>query len=192
MFTCSPQEQIIVEFIKMTPFKNVYMHLIINTVLLPEWSTTVFFCLVIVAHESLVCHEQVNCLLFRCLFQVPQNLCFSSIFCVFEPFPTMTDFEIHFFTPRTTEGLICNYYRRFKCSLMLQKEKPCIKSQGLKTFEQNEGVYIFLVLLKYHIFSFRTALNAWFFLLEHQWGFEIRFVILQRERKTWNRIMWPL
>ncbi len=105
MFTCSPQEQIIVEFIKMTPFKNVYMHLIINTVLLPEWSTTVFFCLVIVAHESLVCHEQVNCLLFRCLFQVPQNLCFSSIFCVFEPFPTMTDFEIHFFTPRTSEGL---------------------------------------------------------------------------------------
>ncbi len=29
---------------------------------------------------------------------------------------------------------------------MLQKEKQCIKSQGVKTFEQNEDVYIFLVL----------------------------------------------
>ncbi len=35
---------------------------------------------------------------------------------------------------------------------MLQKEKQCIKSRGVKTFEQNEDVYIFLVLPKYHIF----------------------------------------
>ncbi len=26
---------------------------------------------------------------------------------------------------------------------MLQKEKPCIKSQGVKTFEQMEDMYIF-------------------------------------------------
>ncbi len=32
---------------------------------------------------------------------------------------------------------------------MLQKEKTWIK--GVKTFEQNEDVYIFLVLPKYHI-----------------------------------------
>ncbi len=38
---------------------------------------------------------------------------------------------------------------------MLQKEKPCIKSQGVKTFEPNEDV---LVLPKYHI-SFSTALQ---------------------------------
>ncbi len=36
---------------------------------------------------------------------------------------------MHLFTPRTTEELICNYYRRFKRSLMLQKEKPCIKKE---------------------------------------------------------------
>ncbi len=42
---------------------------------------------------------------------------------------------------------------------MLRKEKPCIKSQGMKTFEQNEDVYIFLVLPKYHIFSFSIALQ---------------------------------
>ncbi len=35
---------------------------------------------------------------------------------------------------------------------MLQKEKPFIKSRGVKTFEQN-------VLPKYHIFSFSTALQ---------------------------------
>ncbi len=39
------------------------------------------------------------------------------------------------------------------------KEKPCIKSWGVKTFEQNEDVYIFLVLPKYHIFLFSTALQ---------------------------------
>ncbi len=64
----------------------------------------------------------------------------------------LNDFEIHLFTARTTEGLIC-YYRRFKHSLMLQKEKPCNK----KTFEQIVDVYIFLVLPKYQIFSFSTA-----------------------------------
>ncbi len=42
---------------------------------------------------------------------------------------------------------------------MHQKEKPRIKSQGVKTFEQNEDVYIFLVLPKYHISSFSTALQ---------------------------------
>ncbi len=35
---------------------------------------------------------------------------------------------------------------------MRQKEKPCIKSRGVKTFEQNGDVYIFLILPKYHIF----------------------------------------
>ncbi len=30
---------------------------------------------------------------------------------------------------------------------MLQKEKPCIKSRGVKTFEHNEDVYIFVFCL---------------------------------------------
>ncbi len=126
---------------------------------LPEWSPAVFFCLVIVVHVSLVCPEQLNCLLFfRKIFQVPQILWFSSIFVYFNPFQQwLYDFEIHLFTLKTTEGHICNYYRRFKCSLMLEKEKRCIKSRGVKTFEQN--VYIFLFLPKYHIFSFSTAIQ---------------------------------
>ncbi len=77
------------------------------------WTTTV-----IVVHESLVCPEQLNCLLF--VRKNPSG-------------PWLYDFEIHLFTQRTTEGLMCNY-RRFKCSLMLQKERPCIKSRGWKLF----------------------------------------------------------
>ncbi len=92
--------------------------------LLAEWSTAVFFCLVIVVHESLVCPEQLNCLLFfRKILQVTQTLWFSSICLYLNPFQQwMCDFEIHLCTLRTTEGLVCNYYRRFKHSLMLQKK----------------------------------------------------------------------
>ncbi len=46
---------------------------------------------------------------------------------------------------------MCIYYRRFKHSPMLQKEKTCIKTRGVKTFEPNEDVYIFLILPKYVI-----------------------------------------
>ncbi len=110
--------------------------LILNAVLLPEWSPAVFFCSVIVVHESLVCPEQLNCLLFfRKILQVPPIIWFSSIFVYLNPFQQwLYDFEIYLFTQRTIEGLICNYYRRFKHSLMLQKEKPCSKSWKKKTF----------------------------------------------------------
>ncbi len=40
---------------------------------------------------------------------------------------------------------------------MLQKETRCIKSRGLKTFEQDEDVKCFLILSKYHFFPFSTA-----------------------------------
>ncbi len=42
---------------------------------------------------------------------------------------------------------------------MLQKGKPRIKSQGVKTFEQNEDVYIFIVLPEYHISSFSSDIQ---------------------------------
>ncbi len=74
--------------------------------------------------ESLVCPEQLNFLLFfRKIFQLPRILWFSSIFVFWTLSNNDYDFEIQIFTPRTTEGLICNYYRRFKHSLMLQKKK---------------------------------------------------------------------
>ncbi len=50
-----------------------------------------FLCFVIVAHESLVGPEQLNCLLFfRKILQLLYILWFSNIFCIFEPFPTVT------------------------------------------------------------------------------------------------------
>ncbi len=50
-----------------------------------------FFCFVIVVHESCVGPEQLNCLLFfRKIPQLMHILWFSSIFCLFEPFPKVT------------------------------------------------------------------------------------------------------
>ncbi len=40
-----------------------------------------------------------------------------------------------------------------------EKEKPRVKSRGVKNFEQNEDVYICLVMPKYNIFSFIAALR---------------------------------
>ncbi len=43
---------------------------------------------------------------------------------------------------------------------MLQKEKKHkLRARGVKTFEQNEDVYIFLALPKYHIVKLSTALQ---------------------------------
>ncbi len=42
---------------------------------------------------------------------------------------------------------------------MLLKETRCIKSRGMKTFEQDDDVQIFLILLKYNFFPFSTALR---------------------------------
>ncbi len=94
---------------------KVYIFLIINTVLLPEWSTPVSFCLVIVVHESLVCPEQLNFLLFfGKILQVPQIIWVSSIFVYLNPFQQwLYDFEIHLFTPRITLNFktsIANYF----------------------------------------------------------------------------------
>jgi len=45
-----------------------------------------------VVHESLVCSEQLNwALFFRKILQVPKIHQFSSIFCIFEPFTTVTE-----------------------------------------------------------------------------------------------------
>ncbi len=146
IFTCRPQEKIIVEFIKTTCSK-VFTPLIPNTVLLSEWSSAVFISLVIDVHESLVCPEQLNSAVLQ--EKSPSSLVFQH-FCVFEPFPTMT---VWFWDASfRTERLIRSYYRRFKHSLMLQKEKPCIKSRGVNTFEHNEDECIFLVLPKLSYF----------------------------------------
>jgi len=55
---------------------------------------------------------------------------------------------------------VCVYIYTYVQSLMLQKETRYIKSTGVKTFEQD--VQIFLILFKYHIFSFSAALQKIF------------------------------
>ncbi len=105
-----------------------------STVLCPppqqSWSHTSLVtyppltCLVVVVHESLVGPEQLNCLLFfRKILQLLHILWFSSIFCIFEPFPRSI-----FFTQRTIKGIIHNYYKSCKHLLILKKATQCIKS----------------------------------------------------------------
>ncbi len=66
----------------MTPFKSLHCAWLL---------IAVFFCLVIVVHESLVCPEQLNCLLFfRKILQLTQIIWFSSIFVYFNPFQQLT------------------------------------------------------------------------------------------------------
>ncbi len=99
MFKCSPEEKIIVEFIKMTCSK-VFIRLILNTVNDPQLGV----CLVIVVHESLVCPEQFNFpLFFRKILQLTLILLwYSSIFVYLTLSNNDYDFEIHLFTPRKT------------------------------------------------------------------------------------------
>ncbi len=59
----------------------------------------------------------------------------------------------------STEGLICNYYRRFERSLMLQKEKSCVKSWGWKLLNRMEMCTFFLFCLNIIFFSLSTALQ---------------------------------
>ncbi len=130
--------------------------------LFSEWSTAVFINLVIVVHESLVCSEQFNCLLW--ILQLTLTLWFYSIFMYLNPFQRwLYDFEMNLFTPRTTEGLIHNYYRRFKHSLMLQKEKPCIKSGAWKLLNIMEMCIFFSFCLNIYfhlVLPFRSYLHV--------------------------------
>ncbi len=100
----------------MTPFKSLHP-LILNTVLLSEWSTAVF-CLVIVVHESLVCPEQLNC----------HKLFGFQHFVYLNPFQMTVWFWDPSFHTEDDWGTFMHYYRRFKHSPMLQKEKPSLRA----------------------------------------------------------------
>ncbi len=125
------------------------------------------FFLVIVVHESLVFPEQLNFLLFfGKILQLPQILWFSSIFVYLNPFQQwLYDFEIHLYTQRTTEGLLCNYYLRLKRSLMLQKENHTLRALHFhlkwKHFEfDDQGKFNLIFLLGKHVTIFCSFLRA--------------------------------
>ncbi len=78
----------------------------------------VFFYLVIVVHEALVCPEQLNCVLFfRKTLQLTLIIWFSSIFVYLDPFQLwLYDFEIHIFTPRDSYATITEDSNTHWCS----------------------------------------------------------------------------
>ncbi len=76
---------------KKWPCSKVYIPLNLNTMCHFLDDPRLLFCFVIVVHESLVGPEQLNCLLFfRKILQLLHIIWFSSIFCIFEHFPTVT------------------------------------------------------------------------------------------------------
>ncbi len=85
-----------------------------------------------------------------------RNHYFLFFICVFHTVPTFSDLGLYIYIYVQLKSEV---YIHLAESLMLQKEKRYIKSRGVKTFEQNADVNIFLILPKYHIFSFSTALQ---------------------------------
>ncbi len=96
----------------------------------------------------------------------------SSSSCTFFGFPASSaylnpfhhwlyDFEIHLLTLRTIEGLMHNYYKRWKHVLMLKKATQCIKRPGgggggvMKLDDQ--GKLYLLCLLEKRYLSYKNA-----------------------------------
>ncbi len=121
---------------------KVFTPLILNTVLFSEWSSAVFISLVIVVHESLVCSEQFNCLLFfRKILQLTLILWFSSIFVYLNPFQQWLWFWDLYFHTEDSWGTHMQ---------LLQKIQTLSDAAEGETFWIIEYKYIFLILLLMH------------------------------------------
>ncbi len=100
----------------------------------------------IVVHESHVCPEQLNCLLFfRKILQVPQILWFSSIFVYLNPFQQwLYDFEIHLFHTEDNWGTHMQLLQKVQtltdwCS---RRKKHTLRAGEWKLFEfEDQGKF---------------------------------------------------
>ncbi len=139
MITCSPQEKIIDEFIKNDPVQKFTSPWFL-CLFLPEWSTAVF--LFSDVNASLSWTVKLSAVLQKNPSGFTNSLVFQHL---------LTLFNDDCMILRSIFSHEDNWGTRMQHSLMLQKEKPWIKSQGVKTCEQNEDMYIFLILPKYPI-----------------------------------------
>ncbi len=145
------------------PCSKVYIHLILNTVLLPEWSTARFyfccFCFVIVVHESLVCPEQLNCLLFfRKILQLPQILWFSSIIWTLSNNDCMIVRSIvsHWGQLRDSYAAITEGSNALWCS---RRKIHALRAGAWKPLNRMKMSTFFLFCLNVIFFSFSAALQ---------------------------------
>ncbi len=123
-----------------------------------KWYTVVFFCLVIVVHESLVCPEQLKFLLFfRKILQVPQIICFFVCIWTLSNNDCMVLRSIfsHRGQLRDSFASITEDSNTHWCS---RRKNHALRA--FWTFEQNEGICIFfLFCLNIIFFFFSTALQ---------------------------------
>ncbi len=154
MFPCSPQEEIIVELIKNDPVqKFTYM-------LLAEWSTAVFVCLVIVVHESLVCPELLNILLFfRKILQV-HILGFPAFLFIWtlsnNGCMILRSIFSHRGQPRDLFTTITEDSNTHWCS---RRRNHALRAEAWKLLNRMKMCMFFLFCLNIIFFSFSTALQ---------------------------------
>ncbi len=156
MLTCSPQEKIIVQFIKMT-CSNVYIRLILNVV---TWMIpSCVFCLVIVVHESLACPEQLNCLL---SFSSHKLFGFPAFFCIW----TLSNNDciiLRFIFPhwgqlRDSYATITECSNTYWCS---RRKNNALRAGGNLKIRVHLTYFVFCETYKYSIFCsfWRAVLN---------------------------------
>ncbi len=131
----------------------VYICLIPNTVHMIHhcFKFFVMFLFIFLWWLFLVCPEQLNCpLFFQKILRILQILWFSSIFCISEPLQveTVWCWEPSFHTDDNWGTHSQQLHKRFKRSLMLQKETRCIKSWRwkLSEFEDKGKLNLFCLL----------------------------------------------
>ncbi len=109
----------------------------------------VFISLVIVVHESLVCPEQLNCLLFfRKILQFPQILWFSSILVYLNSFQQwLYDVEIHVLHTEDNWETRIQLLQKIQTLTDAPEEKTCIKSLKRKLLNRMKMCICFLFCL---------------------------------------------
>jgi len=153
MFAFSSQDKTIAEFIKITPFISMWTIDSQYCVWLPD-DPRLFLCFVMVVHESLVCPEQLNwALFFRKFLQLLQIHQFSSIFCIFEPFPAVTmifrSILSHWGQLRDSNSTIKKGSNIHWCS---RRKHDALRAEGWKLLNRMEMSQFFLFYLNIIVF----------------------------------------
>ncbi len=124
-----------------------------------------FLYFVIVVHESLVGPEQFNGLLFfRKILQLLHILWFSSIFCIFKPFPTLTVGFWHWGQLRDSYTTIANGENIYWCS---RRPHNALRAGGCKLLNRMMMCKYFsfcLTVIFFHlVLDFRSYINTYMF-----------------------------
>ncbi len=158
VYIYTPQDKIITEFIKNDPFqKCTYPWILILCVI--SWVIhDCFYILWCLFMSPLLFPEQFN----RKILQLLHLLWFSSIFCIFDPFPKVT---VWFWDPYFSHrGQLRDSYKTITKSENIywcsRRQHSALRARGCKLLNRMMMMCkFFSFLFNYHIFSFSTGLQ---------------------------------